>query len=127
MTPLSVLIIDDSSLMRQRLRLIIDRCEGLHVSGEAVSGEEGLEQHEKLKPDVVTVDLSLPGMSGIEVVEALGQRTPAPLMVVITNYPYPELRKRSQELGVAVFLSKSDSPERIRSSILALGNQVAAE
>ena len=120
MAPSSVFIVDDSSLMRQRLRLLFGRRSELEVVGEAVSAEEFLEAYPRLRPEIVTVDISLPGMSGLALVAALKADPEPPLVVVITNYPYPGFRMRSLEVGADLFLSKSAPPDEIAKAVAAL-------
>jgi two-component system invasion response regulator UvrY len=68
---IKVFIVDDHSLVRTGLRLTLQQASDIEVVGEAESGEEGLPQIRKLKPDVVLCDLHLPGISGLEVTERI--------------------------------------------------------
>ena len=77
-----VLIIDDLALMREALRSIIERCPDLEVVGLAKNGREGLEKAFLLKPDVITMDLKLPLLSGLETIEAIMGENPTPIIIV---------------------------------------------
>lgn len=106
--PLQVVIIDDSVVIRQRLVGLLGEVHGVEVSGVATDGFEGLDTIRKLRPDVVILDIRMPGMGGIELLETLqADDNPSPTIIVLTNFPYPAYRKRCQELGAEYFFDKS--------------------
>jgi DNA-binding NarL/FixJ family response regulator len=106
--PLQVVIIDDSVVIRQRLVGLLGEVHGVEVSGVATDGFEGLDTIQKLRPDVVILDIRMPGMGGIELLETLqADDNPSPTIIVLTNFPYPAYRKRCQELGAEYFFDKS--------------------
>lgn len=74
---ISVLIVDDHPVVRQGLRSLLDVADGIWVAGEASDGQSALELARSLRPDVVLLDLKLPGMDGIAVLEALRSSAPA--------------------------------------------------
>ncbi len=102
-----VLIVDDSVVIRQRLSSMLAELAGVAVVGEAVDGREGLELTESLGPDVVFVDIRMPGIGGIELLGRLKTDKAAPIVIVLTNYPYPAYQKRCRELGADYFFDKS--------------------
>jgi len=105
---LQVVIVDDSVVIRQRLVSLLEETHGVDVAGVATDGFEGLETVQKLRPDVVILDIRMPGMGGIEFLEALqGDNELSPTVIVLTNFPYPAYRKRCQELGAEHFFDKS--------------------
>ena len=105
---LQVVIVDDSVVIRQRLVSLLEETHGVDVAGVATDGFEGLETVQKLHPDVVILDIRMPGMGGIEFLEALqGDNELSPTVIVLTNFPYPAYRKRCQELGAEYFFDKS--------------------
>ena len=79
----SVIIIEDSALMRRELTRIIDSDPGCRVVGSAVDAEEGLDKILRYNPDVVTLDINLPGINGIQVLEKM--KTANPETPVITT------------------------------------------
>ncbi|MEI8350131.1 MAG: chemotaxis-specific protein-glutamate methyltransferase CheB [Candidatus Omnitrophota bacterium] len=79
-----VLIVDDSVLMREALRAILSSDPGLEVVGMARDGREGVEKALALKPDVITMDLRMPIMSGLETIEAIMEESPISIIVVST-------------------------------------------
>ena len=104
---LRVVIVDDSVVIRQRLVGLLEEVGGIQVVGVATDGHEGLDAILTLSPDVVILDIRMPGMSGIDVMEALRHREVSPTIVVLTNFPYPAYRKRCEELGAQHFFDKS--------------------
>jgi DNA-binding NarL/FixJ family response regulator len=108
-----VLVVDDAASVRQRLLATFRKADGVEEVAEAASGEEALEVLETFKPSLVTLDLMLPGMSGLEVLEELRVRAPEVKVVVFTNYPYPAFRRRCLALGASQFFGKSTDVERI--------------
>lgn len=105
--PLRVVIIDDSVVIRQRLVGLLEDAVGVEVVGVATDGHEGLDAILTLSPDVAILDIRMPGMSGIELMENLRHREVSPTIIVLTNFPYPVYRKRCQELGAEHFFDKS--------------------
>jgi DNA-binding NarL/FixJ family response regulator len=79
----------------------------VEVAGVATDGRQGLEAISRLRPDVVILDIRMPGMGGIELLESLQDGDVSPTIVVLTNFPYPAYRKRCQELGAEYFFDKS--------------------
>jgi DNA-binding NarL/FixJ family response regulator len=109
----SVLIVDDSTAVRQRLVAILNQIAGVQVVGEATDADEALKLCQDLRPDVMTLDLVLPGESGVDVLEQVQQLDFPPQVIVLTNYPYPAFRKRCMELGAGFFLNKATEFDRI--------------
>ncbi|MBO0783240.1 MAG: response regulator transcription factor [Ktedonobacteraceae bacterium] len=83
---ISILIVDDHSVVRQGVRAFLAAQPGLLMVGEADSGEEAIRLTEELVPDVVLMDLLLPGMSGIEATRKIKQISPRTQVVVLTSY-----------------------------------------
>ncbi len=109
----TVLIVDDSTAVRRRLYAVLDPIDGVEVVGEATDAEEAFEMCKDLRPDVVTLDLVLPGESGVDVLEQIKGLDPSPQVIVLTNYPYPAFRKRCEALGAEFFLNKATEFEKI--------------
>jgi DNA-binding NarL/FixJ family response regulator len=104
---------------------MLDETPDIDVVCTATDGREGLECVLHHKPDVVILDIRMPGMGGIEVLEALRQRDVTPTVLVLTNFPYPVYRKRCHELGAKFFFDKStefvEAVEALR-AVAANGN-----
>lgn len=83
---MKVLIVDDEKPARDRLRQILDDEDGYEVVGEAANGHEALEQAARTRPDIVLLDIRMPGMEGIETAHHLNRMEPAPAVVFTTAY-----------------------------------------
>ncbi|MGM0432487.1 MAG: chemotaxis-specific protein-glutamate methyltransferase CheB [Spirochaetota bacterium] len=82
MAQIQILIVDDSNVTRAVLREILTSQPDMEVVGEASTGEEALEMAGRLRPDIITMDISMPGMSGMEAIELIMESFPAPILVV---------------------------------------------
>ena len=81
-----VLLVDDEPLARQRAARLLAELDNITVVGEAANAEQALSEFERSSPDVVLLDISMPGMSGIELAERLSEYEPAPAVVFCTAY-----------------------------------------
>jgi DNA-binding NarL/FixJ family response regulator len=86
-TPLRVMVVDDHDLFRSGLRRLLDEQDGLDVVGEARRGDEAVQRANELKPDVVVMDINMPGMSGVEATRGVLKQSPdsAVLMLTVTS------------------------------------------
>jgi DNA-binding NarL/FixJ family response regulator len=104
---MKIFIVDDSSVVVERLVGIVRRVRGLDFVGQAPDVSAAIQSIAKLEPDVVILDLHMPGGSGIDVLKAVKGKFPVLKVIVLTNYPSPQHRKRCMELGADSFLDKS--------------------
>jgi DNA-binding NarL/FixJ family response regulator len=104
---MKIFIADDSAIIRERLIAMLSELEGLEVVGEAQGQLEAIKSIQELRPDAVILDIRMAGGSGIEVLRTIRQRGRTPLVIMFTNYPYPQYRKRCMEAGADYFLDKS--------------------
>lgn len=106
---LRVLIVDDQALVRTGLRLILESEPGLTVVGEAENGQEAVESALGLRPDVVLMDLRMPGMDGIEATRRLIASDPAAKVLVLTTFDLDEYVYEALKAGASGFMLK-DAP-----------------
>lgn len=100
-------IADDSDVLRNSLSQMISEIEGVDIVGEAADTPTALAKVEKLKPDVVILDIRMPGVAGIIALETLKKKAHPPIVIVFTNYPYLQYRKRCLDAGADYFFYKA--------------------
>lgn len=108
-----VLIVDDSILLRERLTAMISELPGIEVIGQAENAEKAINSIRILKPDVAILDIRMPGGSGFEVLENIKNEKSTPLIIVLTNYPYPQYRKKCMDSGADFFFDKSTEFQKV--------------
>lgn len=101
-----IVVIDDHALVRAGFRMILDDAKDIEVVGEADNAEDGIALTRRLKPDVVLMDLNLPGMSGLEATDRLARGVDSPRIVVLTAQTQQPFPKRLLEAGATGFLTK---------------------
>lgn len=114
-----VLIADDHLIIRQGLRLILETEDDLDLVGEAADGAEALQLCAKLRPDVVLMDLRMPGMDGITAIEKLRQSQPEIAVVILTTFNEDELMLRGIRAGARGFLLKDTDRATLFNAIRA--------
>jgi len=106
----SILIVDDSPDIRRALRRLFDSKSSLKVCGEAVDGRDGIEKAQQLKPDAIVLDMSMPGMDGLEAAKVLAQVVPSAALIMFTNFAGDQFLKREVlSAGIRQVVSKPDS------------------
>jgi DNA-binding NarL/FixJ family response regulator len=101
-----VLLVDDHGLVRTGFRMILEREADIEVVGEAGSGEDGIDQARRLRPDVVLMDVNLPGISGIEATERLARGREPMRVIVVTMQDQQPFPKRLLEVGALGYVTK---------------------
>jgi len=110
---MKVFIADDSLLVCERLKTMLSEIEGVEVIGQAHSADEATRDILKLKPDVVILDIRMPGGNGIETLRSIKEGARPPVVIMLTNYPYPQYRKKCMEAGADFFFDKADEFSRV--------------
>ncbi|MGA9351401.1 MAG: response regulator transcription factor [Anaerolineae bacterium] len=110
---LKVFVADDSTLVRERLAELISEIEGVEVVGQAGDARQALEAIQHLRPDAVILDIRMPGNNGIQVLEAIKKSAAAPVVIVLTVFPYPQYRKKCLEAGAEYFFDKATEFEQV--------------
>jgi len=108
-----VLIADDSEALVQRLVAALAELSGIEIVGQAGSVEDASQAVRDLKPDVLILDIRMPGGSGIDVLEGIKRDRVAPIVIVLTNYGYPQYRKKCLQSGARFFLDKSSEFDKV--------------
>lgn len=109
-----VFIVDDSAHVREHLAAIVsDLPDTVELAGQAQDAPGATEAIRHLKPDLVILDLQMPGGSGIHVLREIKKDAPAPIVLILTNYPYPQYQKQCHEAGADFFFDKSIDFDKI--------------
>ena len=110
---MKVFIVDDSAIIVERLQSLLAEIEGLEFVGQAQSASDAITSIMKLKPKVVILDIRLAGGNGMSVLEKIKKKQPSPIVIMITNYPYPQYRSKCKELGADYFFDKVTEIEKV--------------
>ena len=111
-----VLLVDDSPETRGALRELLE-AQGIAIVGEAGDGAVGIERAKQLMPDVVLMDIRMPGMGGIEATEIITSTLPHTRVIVLTTFDDESVRRRAGEAGATDYLVKGKVPQRIADAI----------
>ncbi|GAB3463130.1 response regulator transcription factor [Kineococcus endophyticus] len=124
----TVLLVDDQALLRMGFRLVIESEPDLEVVGEASDGAVALEQVQALAPDVVVMDVRMPGMDGIEATRRIAEQHPGSRVLVLTTFDVDEYAFAALRSGASGFLVKSAGPEELVDAIRVVdaGSSVVA-
>lgn len=117
---IGILLVDDSTAIRQGLRMRLSLEPDLAVVGEAESGEEALRLVEALRPDVVLMDAEMPGMGGLAAARAIAEVDPRPTVVVLSLSDDRASRARALASGAAAFVAKQEANSALPDTIRAL-------
>ena len=115
--PIRVLIVDDHPMVRQGLKTFLSTCGDIEVVGEASSGQEAVERCIADCPDVMLVDMMMPGMDGAAVTGAIKGVCVQTQVVVLTSFVEPEMVTRALEAGAISYLLKDAGPEKLVDAI----------
>ena len=121
---ISVLILDDHPLFRQGLRQVIAGDDRFQMAGEAETAEDAIKMAAEAKPDIIVVDVNLPGMSGLELASVLRTRKCKARLVVLTMLKDEHVFNKAMNLGVQGFVLKENAATEILSCMasVAAGN-----
>ncbi|MFH0809739.1 MAG: response regulator transcription factor [Pseudomonadota bacterium] len=120
MDKIRILLAEDHVVVRQGTRQLLEREDDLEVVGEAGDGEEAIELANKLKPDVVVMDIAMPKVNGIEATKAIKAASPTTAVLILTAYDYDEFIFSLLDAGAAGYLLKSVSGDELVHGIRGL-------
>lgn len=115
--PIRVVLVDDQALFRSGLRLLVDSQPDLEVVGEAADGQAALAEVARTDPDVVLMDIRMPGMDGVTATERLASVGERPRVLVLTTFDLDEAAARALRAGASGFVLKDARPEFLLAAI----------
>ncbi len=117
--PIRVMLVDDHALVRNGLAGFLQVFDDLELAGEAASGEEAVSLCRQIRPDVVLMDLVMPGMDGADATRAIREHCPDVRVVALTSFQEEELVQRALQAGAISYLLKNVSADELADAIRA--------
>lgn len=115
-----VVVVDDHAMMRAGIRMLINAQSDMEVVGEAGDGKGAIERAVALHPDVILLDLSMPGLGGIAAVERLRKESPKTRVLILTMHEDPEYLRQALEAGASGYLVKRAADTELLTAIRAV-------
>ena len=119
MTRTRILIADDHEILRQGMCVLLEREPGWVVCGQATTGNDVVAMAIELKPDVILLDISMPGMNGLQAARQIRRSFPVP-MVFMSMYDAPDFEREAINAGASGFVSKTDSASKLIEAVRAV-------
>lgn len=123
---MNVLLVDDSEILRNHLMTILAEMENVTVVGESIDTESAIRDLKKNRPDLMILDIRMPGEGGIHVLKTAKEKYPEMRVIIYTDYPYPQYRTKCMELGADYFFDKSTETEKMIDKIRQLARETSA-
>ena len=120
MTPISVVVCDDVPELRRLLREVLEEGDEMRVVGEASNGREALEVIERLQPDVVVLDLSMPELDGLEAIPIIHQLAPKAEICVFSGFEEGKVADVALRLKASRYVRKGAPLEELRAAVREL-------
>jgi DNA-binding NarL/FixJ family response regulator len=120
--PIRVLLADDHDILRQGLRLLLQAQADICVVGEARTGLEAVQLAQELQPDVVVMDISMPGMDGLEACQRIHAQQPDSQVLILTMHESEEYFLQSLRMGAAGYLVKKVAPGDLSSAVRTIAH-----
>jgi two-component system, NarL family, response regulator NreC len=120
--PVRILLVDDHAVLRSGLRLLLEREEGLEPVGEASTAEEALRALPRLRPDMVVMEVEMPGMGGLEGIARVIERAPDARVLVLSMHDRPRDVRRAFDSGAHGYLPKAAADEDLVRAIRAVAS-----
>jgi DNA-binding NarL/FixJ family response regulator len=117
---LRIFIVDDHDLMRRGIRSLLESHNGWNVCGETTNGRDAVAQIGRLRPDVVVMDLSLPGLNGLDATRQILKEAPGTEVLVLTMHQSEELARDVLQAGARGYLLKSDADKTLIAAVDSL-------
>jgi NarL family two-component system response regulator LiaR len=116
---IGVLLVDDHAVVREGLRTFLELQDGIEVVGEAADGDEGVREAERLRPDVILMDLVMPKLDGVEAMRELRRELPETRVIVLTSFAEDDRLLPAIQAGAAGYLLKDVRPAELARAVRA--------
>ena len=117
-----ILLVDDHAVVRTGFRLLLQARPDMTVVGEAESGEAACQRYLELSPDIVVMDIAMPGMGGIEALRRIRAHDPQARVLALSAHDDPTHARRALREGALGFLSKRSAPETLLEAVAGVGS-----
>ncbi len=114
---ISVMLVDDHAVVRAGYRFLLESLNGIDVIAEATSGEQAVAEVGHYRPDILVMDLTMPGMGGLEAIRRIRELHPQTRILVFTMHENPAFVEHVLQTGVAGYISKNSPPETLVDAI----------
>ena len=114
MSKKGILVVDDAKFSRIQIKRVIDEIDNVEVIGEAENGNEAVLLYEKLKPDLITMDLVMPEKGGIQAIEEILRMDKSAIIIVISAIGQDDLMLEATEKGAKEYIVKPFKPNELR-------------
>jgi len=115
-----IMLVDDHAIVREGYRSLLQRQAGLHVAAEAADGAEAYRLFKEVMPDLVIMDLTMPGLGGIEAIKRIKQRDPSARILVFTMHQNAAYAVQAIKAGARGYVTKSSPPEALLAAVFAV-------
>ena len=122
MSNLNVLLVDDHSVVRMGFKMLIDSEKDMQVIAEAETGEEGIKKFQEIKPDVIVMDITMPGIGGLEAIERIIAKDKNAKILVLSAHEDSVHPKRVLSAGAIGYLTKRSAAEELINAIRTIGS-----
>ncbi|WP_345779548.1 response regulator transcription factor [Dyella sedimenti] len=117
-----MLIADDHPIMRDGIAVALESSADMQVVGQAADGAEAIVRYRELRPDIALIDLQMPGVDGLQAIQAIHAEFPQARLIVLTSYPGDARVKRALSLGACAYLLKTATRDEILAAIRSVIN-----
>jgi NarL family two-component system response regulator LiaR len=118
-SPIRVLLVDDHTMVRRGLATFLQVFDDMELAGEAAGGEAAIQLCDRIRPDVILMDLVMPGMDGVEATRAIREQFPTVQVIALTSFKKGELVQNALQAGAIGYLLKDVSADELAQAIRA--------
>ncbi|RMH44014.1 MAG: DNA-binding response regulator [Gammaproteobacteria bacterium] len=119
MSALTFLLVDDFAVARMQLRALIDNLPSCQVIGEAGDGYEAIQMVHRLHPNVILLDVSMPGINGIQVTKRIKREKPDTHIIIYSAYNIPLIKQRALKAGADAYFDKSELEHTVIAALVS--------